>query len=657
MTKNIFKDIRFDDVRADYLIADKDPSDIIIVQAQNMIIKGKRTKFVKYTSGSGKETTIAVNNKEFIKIKEDGTVSKDIRDYDLYHISYYYDRKVFIFQSETDKKEYFKYTRETEFNKAFKKFTSSAEKEKIKRNEKRRKAKIKREREKMESEYFSHLEKLPKIDPNSYLPQYIYYNGDSNHCTKCGNVVDLPNKRHNMIVNCPVCGCEAKLINKKIKKKPISDHEWVVFPQSLDTLNVLRYVLVERDYSGKVTAEELARAFYNKTFSNSKRDESICFEYQYNEGRRDWKKSRRYFFSDTGFMGKINSYFNGYAIPYEGMYEFVKSYYKYVPDCSFFREKGTYWQGLLMDIAKGEGSFYEVCLKNGYNKISSYYSGFGYYYMRNINRSGKNIQEIFDISKNDVKLLGKNPSYREIQELKTLKEAGVSYHSDEANALRKLYNNEFPYKGIAKQLCGKTVAKVNYIMKNSKDGLVLSEWCHYIDIAQHLGYDITSKSVLFPKDFRKADKKMSEEYKTLMDEMRRKAKEELDNAFIKTVENIKKAMAESDAIKEFMTDSKGLLVKIPETTDELYQEHVNLHNCLNTYIEKMAKGESTIFFIRRIEEPDKPFFAMEYKDGMIVQVHGNCNCNATPEVDKFTKKFAEVLQIIKFNALQCAMAA
>ena len=69
-------------------------------------------------------------------------------------------------------------------------------------------------------------------------------------------------------------------------------------------------------------------------------------------------------------------------------------------------------------------------------------------------------------------------------------------------------------------------------------------------------------------------------------------------------------------------------------------------NCLGTYVDKVANGNTSIFFIRKINAPDKEYFAMEYRDGKVVQLH--CKGNGTDQTGKvtaFADAFANVLRL------------
>lgn len=82
-------------------------------------------------------------------------------------------------------------------------------------------------------------------------------------------------------------------------------------------------------------------------------------------------------------------------------------------------------------------------------------------------------------------------------------------------------------------------------------------------------------------------------------------------------------------------DEAGMMIRPAESTAELVFEGKKLHHCVGTYAKSVARGESAIFFIRRTDAPDVPFFTLEYKDGKVAQNRGDHNRDRTPEVKGF----------------------
>lgn len=71
--------------------------------------------------------------------------------------------------------------------------------------------------------------------------------------------------------------------------------------------------------------------------------------------------------------------------------------------------------------------------------------------------------------------------------------------------------------------------------------------------------------------------------------------------------------------------------------NELRAEGTALHHCVATYDQRYAKGETAIFFIRRVDEPDEPYFTLELreKDLTVRQNRGLRNCGKKKEVQAF----------------------
>ena len=85
---------------------------------------------------------------------------------------------------------------------------------------------------------------------------------------------------------------------------------------------------------------------------------------------------------------------------------------------------------------------------------------------------------------------------------------------------------------------------------------------------------------------------------------------------------------------------EGLFIRLPNRLEELKVEGETLHHCVGTYMEKVRRGETMIFFIRKKEEPDKPYYTLEWR-GKVIQCRGSHNCDMTSEVKAFVQIFQE----------------
>lgn len=161
----------------------------------------------------------------------------------------------------------------------------------------------------------------------------------------------------------------------------------------------------------------------------------------------------------------------------------------------------------------------------------------------------------------------------------------------------------------------------------------------YFDYAgwlEKMDYDMRNEFNLFPKDFINAHDEMSKQYVKFKD---KQAIEETKR-FNHLLAKLKKETEEAEAMK---LDIAGLFIRLPNRLEELKVEGEALHHCVGTYMEKVRKGETMIFFIRKKEEPDKPFYTLEWRD-KVIQCRGSHNCDMTPEVKAFTKVFEEKMK-------------
>ena len=147
----------------------------------------------------------------------------------------------------------------------------------------------------------------------------------------------------------------------------------------------------------------------------------------------------------------------------------------------------------------------------------------------------------------------------------------------------------------------------------------ISTYSDYLQMCQGQNYDMKSSQVLFPKHCNEAHDELSRYIKKCRDEQTKRA-------FREVYENL--------AEKANLT-SKKLQIVCPKQTDDLITEGQALHHCVGTYIERVAAKKCLIVFVRRVEEPEKPFVTVEVSNGKIVQIRGERNSDPTKEVKKF----------------------
>lgn len=107
--------------------------------------------------------------------------------------------------------------------------------------------------------------------------------------------------------------------------------------------------------------------------------------------------------------------------------------------------------------------------------------------------------------------------------------------------------------------------------------------------------------------------------------------------------------------KVFEAEDEEFLIRLPLKLSEIATEGSVLSHCVGVYTDRHATGSTTILFLRKKSEANKPFYTIEChgtdpKKGITVsQIHGKCNkwLGNNPEVVPF------VLRWLRDKGIQC----
>ena len=103
-------------------------------------------------------------------------------------------------------------------------------------------------------------------------------------------------------------------------------------------------------------------------------------------------------------------------------------------------------------------------------------------------------------------------------------------------------------------------------------------------------------------------------------------------------------------LSAFCFESKTLLIEPCPSDKALFIEGNTLSHCVYGYAESYANGNTAIFFIRKKEAPDVPYYTLEYseKQNEIKQNRGYDNEDPPNEVVVFANKWLKyVTKLIK----------
>ncbi|OOP50261.1 PcfJ domain-containing protein [Enterococcus faecalis] len=100
-------------------------------------------------------------------------------------------------------------------------------------------------------------------------------------------------------------------------------------------------------------------------------------------------------------------------------------------------------------------------------------------------------------------------------------------------------------------------------------------------------------------------------------------------------------------LKALETEIDDLLFLAPHSLQEIVEEGQVLHHCVGSqhYLEQHTNGTTTIVFIRKKEEPNLPYFTLEYRNQQVTQIQGKSNRQEVPEkIKQAVRQWQENLQ-------------
>ena len=203
--------------------------------------------------------------------------------------------------------------------------------------------------------------------------------------------------------------------------------------------------------------------------------------------------------------------------------------------------------------------------------------------------------------------------------------------------LIKLFTGEYGYKYPIKRT-------LNYLDKQIEkrrrggayqyDGIVDARYYRdYIEMVAYVQGTIPEE-LRFPKDLVKAHKRF-EKLK------RDKVSDELNEKI--------RDFGEDLSDMSFTDEKLGLTIRPALSHKELIDEGKKLSHCVATYASRVSRRETSIFFIRRIDKMDEPYFTLEFniKNNYVVQNRGKRNCARTDEVKTFEQEWLDYIKTIK----------
>lgn len=170
---------------------------------------------------------------------------------------------------------------------------------------------------------------------------------------------------------------------------------------------------------------------------------------------------------------------------------------------------------------------------------------------------------------------------------------------------------------------------------------LIGDYCDYLEQVRYFNLDMADTAVSTPHNMLKAHTALTEQRTALEEERRRLEMQKRAEKMAKEAEEEEKTFQKLVKFrKSFAYTSGDLFCRAAASAEELVNEGMALSHCVGQYAKRYYKGETNIVFIRKKEEPDKPYYTVEVaNDGHIAQVRGYKNCAPTDDVKQFMAEY------------------
>lgn len=466
------------------------------------------------------------------------------------------------------------------------------------------------------------------------------------YCTHCRvtSCLDGENagKRHNDFGYCPHCESNVMFKDSGRSHSRLIDMAYIVMAQPMrDRGIVIRSFTAVRDYSEGYTDIDTRiiedyRIYLNKGISRVYKRKRMNWSWDY-----DWFKQKTVpeptFLQCWYRKEPVLTHYYGFKDE-----SFKKTNFKYCCIDKYMVEmlKGKYTKRYpvkYLDKYNKHPVLVERLMKEGFEEFVVDKISQSYVTMCTYNWRAQTVSKFFKCDKAEVKRLS-GKGLKKIEDYLFIKSFNVG--EPESEWLR----NQLECDGIFKKDKIRNIARHVSIQKAikymKKQNVTIYDYDDYLAQCIELELNLESAFIAFPQDFERAHQQNTDIINARHEEKKMQALREKENKF---KDRLKKL------IKDYAFEADGLKIRPAERADEIVMEGKTLNHCVGSYADRHLQGTTTIFFIRKKSEPDKPYYTLELAGDCILQCRGMRNCGQTDEIKAFLKKWKDEFERRKLN--------
>lgn len=477
------------------------------------------------------------------------------------------------------------------------------------------------------------------------FPMYLFYDNSKGkmYCTRCkktssytvvSRFSDINKEKiiHNGKWICPSCRHKGVAKNLSLGRGKLQEIAWSVKVEKVNNNILFRYFKHTRDLSGNLeyeikTSEEIRSIIFpDKTYKE------YSNEYSYDTRKSYWSKYKEHY----GHMGcqcseyvrprsiylintidNLQKIIDGTEFKYSGLPEFTSNM---VDNLSNRYIEQPYIV---------ENYLYKYALDERVEKISKVnltnllFNNWGAWEKI---PEGNTLEEIFNINRLSLKWLihlGKKAHWSDVKILQAMQSLPEAFTEEDFKNFREANLDWSSLKKLS--VYGMKVKTVcRYISKQDEKCSLLVDYLH---LAEELGCNMKNKNVLYPQKLKQSYDNFKLEVQLRKDEAIRKNRNRCDRRLAK----LKKELAANPSDPRVYKNDK-FLIRPCYSLYELTKEGEQLNHCVSRYVDDVADGKKSIYFVRSIDAPTKSLYTVEYTDGQIPMVY---NRKAGKEVPNF----------------------
>ena len=487
------------------------------------------------------------------------------------------------------------------------------------------------------------------------MPAYFFYDYKKGRkmvkgkCSSCGKEVEIAGARHNKRAACPGCGRKVTM-KARGRRGCLHDRKTCQVlqktgPDEVAIRIVKCYYTYKTDDAPERFIHENARLFVKGQDDGSIRCEA--YYESYGGLLTDWKRGVRPVFCHWQYNFEADRCGHVYCGNLPG--ELEGTPWQYCPVKVYY---GHYREEMEMEpflTAQLEHPKFEHLVKTGFFRLATDLA-YSRYRSRVLDETKDRTHRLLGVMAEDVSFLRHLDP--DMAMLSIFQEYCRRNLKDRQKLLLWQIGNKVE-RDILKILAHITPHKLMRYMdsqyaflslRKTKSGTLryssmqdlVSEYRDYLEMCVKQDYDMRNSFVLYPKDLQKSHDKVAHRIRMKADAKMRR--------------DFKKAYHDIAGQMDFEMD--GMKILYPATPDDVILEGNTLHHCVGGYVDRIARKECIILFLRQCAEESSSFYTIEVREREVIQVRGMKNAAPTPEVEKFMRQWKK--KVLEAPAMQQA---